>query len=61
MVKRYKLTLDTDAADALVVAVLKDTIAFRAMNKKYPPHPDDLAYQKEYTAAVKIVLKHFGR
>jgi len=49
------------AADCVVIQTLKSSIKnIRKVNRKFPPHPEDIAYQKKYVAAAKVVLEHFG-
>lgn len=66
-VRKHKIELDYDAADAITLLVLKEyrkTIK-KSMNDHFKTgsymHPDDLAFNKTtLLPALKVVINHFG-
>ena len=47
MSSKISIELDDDAADCVVIQTLKSSIKnIREVNRKFPPHPEDLAYKR---------------
>ena len=52
----YDLKVDLESADAFAKMYLEDSL--QNVEEDNPTHPDDIAWQKEYTEALRIVLKY---
>lgn len=60
--KTFNLKIGYEAADALMIEVLKNSVSnIRWCKKKYPHStPEDIEYETKYIAACKLIIHHFG-
>jgi hypothetical protein len=54
-----KVTIDYDSVDAIVVAALKESR--KSARSFRGPHKEDADYYRELSAAIRVVLKHYGQ
>lgn len=57
MTGKFTISLSYEASDALLIAILRDSVRGYAKEKH---HPDDQEYAKQYIASANFVIEHFG-